>query len=116
MLNIGDEMMIVRFGKVGCACAQLHAPGQLTKLSRLRDTPSRRVAEPNFQKATPLSLREGGGHHVGHHVPMVVVVVRVKQDVPLPNITRENENGCADCGGIRRNPKRHGTFGHPAPG
>ena len=40
-------------------------PGQLTKLSRLRNAPSRRVAEPNCQTAA----------------------------LP-PNITRENKNGC----------------------
>jgi hypothetical protein len=66
---------------------------------------------------SPLLVGEGG-HHVGHHVPMVGVGVgvRVRQQVPLPDITRENENGCASRGGIRRNPKRHGIFGHPAPG
>jgi hypothetical protein len=41
--------------------AQPPAPGQLTKPSRLRDAPSRRVAEPNFQTATSLSLRERAG-------------------------------------------------------
>ncbi len=40
-----------------CACAQPPSPGQLTKPSRLRDAPSRRVAEPNCQTATSLSLR-----------------------------------------------------------
>ena len=37
MLNIGDEMMVVRFGKEGCTCAQPPWPGQLTRPSRLRN-------------------------------------------------------------------------------
>ena len=44
------------------------SPGQLTKLSRLRDAPSRRVAEPSCQRTSPLSVAGEGGHHVGHHV------------------------------------------------
>jgi hypothetical protein len=52
MLNIGDEMMIARSGNEGCARARNPMPGQLTKLSRLRDAPSRRVAEPDCQRTT----------------------------------------------------------------
>ncbi len=42
-------------------CNRNPAPGQLTKLSRLRDAPSRRVAEPNYQRSSSLYIRETAG-------------------------------------------------------
>ena len=51
--RIGAEMVIVRFGVWGLRVRASRWPGQLTKLSRLRNAPSRRVAEPNCQRTSP---------------------------------------------------------------